>query len=373
VKREDIERSPEDPAALAAQASLRALVEQPVPSLSRAQARHLEQRIAARVEKLAAAARARAVRRRPTLGLVAAIAAALAAVATGIVLFTETPGPARVAAQVTALKGPIEIGSGAWKRSPPPLALVPVAPEEELRTGAGALARASLATGTAVEVGPSTRVTFATAQPLAAGLDETIALQEGRVSLDVPPLPRGVTLSVRTADATITVHGTRFSVERGAGLPGQVGETRVSVAEGRVAVHAGEIDRVLTRGQTWSSREAQAPVDAGLVEAPPAGTAPDGPAYDAGSSGADPGAPGEPPAKAGREPSRAPARTTLAAENALLQEAMEARRRGQPRRAIERIDRLLGRYPDSPLAEIARAERREAQETIAAGARERER
>jgi ferric-dicitrate binding protein FerR (iron transport regulator) len=358
-------RAAEDRAAQAAQASLRALIEQPVPSLSRAQIKHLEQRIAPRVEKLVARMadlRARNARRRRALAIAAAIAAALSVVSLGVVLLLRAPSAARVAAQVTVLKGSIEIASGRGKRSPPSLALVPIAGGEELCTSEGALARASLATGAAVEVGPSTRVRFTSGEPRPSGFDDTIALEEGRVSIDVPPLPAGVTLSVRTADTTVTVHGTRFAVERRVGPNGEPGETRVAVVEGRVAVRWGELERLLTRGQTWSSRDAEASVDAGVAETPPSrsGPAPDAPGRDE--------TPADPPSAA-REPARAPLRTTLKAENDLLEAAMEARRRGQPRRAIERIDRLLSRYPDSPLAEIARVERLEAQEMIAAGAR----
>ncbi|KYF86241.1 hypothetical protein BE20_29740, partial [Sorangium cellulosum] len=71
---------------------------------------------------------------------------------------------------------------------------------------------------------------------------------------------------------------------------------------------------------------------------------------------------GEP--RAPRDAREAPARASLTAENALLQSAMAARRGGQPGRAIERLDLLLGRYPDSPLAEIARVERLRAIEML---------
>ena len=48
---------------------------------------------------------------------------------------------------------------------------------------------------------------------------------------------------------------------------------------------------------------------------------------------------------------------------------MDARRRGQPRQALERLDRLLARYPDSPLSEIARVERLRALEMLGDRAR----
>ncbi|WP_199693563.1 hypothetical protein, partial [Sorangium cellulosum] len=68
MKQDDVDATPEErPAAPVVEASLRALVEQPVPPLPRAQARYLQQQIAGRIDRLAAeeaARRARAGRRR---------------------------------------------------------------------------------------------------------------------------------------------------------------------------------------------------------------------------------------------------------------------------------------------------------------------
>ncbi|WP_438027254.1 FecR domain-containing protein [Sorangium sp. So ce233] len=363
MKQDDVDATPDErPAAPGVEASLRALVEQPVPPLPRAQARYLQQQIAGRIDRLAAeeaARRARAARRRRAAIAAAALAAALAAAAAGVaVVFRARPLP-DAAAQVTALQGAVEIAAGDATRSPPSRALVPLTSGEELRTGEGAMAKASLATGATVEVGPSTRVRFT---PSGAGrdrFDDVVALDRGRISVDVPPLPAGVTLSVRTADAVVTVHGTRFSVERRPGAAGEAAETRVSVVDGRVAVRRGEVERFLSPGETWSSRDEEparpAEGQRGDPQAPPREQ--DGSARE-GAEGGAAGA-GEP-----REARGGPARASLAAENELLQGAMEARRQGQPRRAIERLDRLLGRYPDSPLAEIARVERLRAIEML---------
>ncbi|WP_437877152.1 FecR domain-containing protein [Sorangium sp. So ce513] len=358
MKQDHVDATPDDraaaPSADRVEASLRALVAQPVPPLPWAQARQLQQRIAGRIDRLAAeeaARRARAARRGRAAVAAAALAATLAAAAAGVAfVFRERPLP-DAAAQVTALEGVVEIAAGDATRAPPSLALVPLASGEELRTGEGALAKASLATGATVEVGPSTRVRFTPAGAGRGRLDDIVALDRGRISVDVPPLPEGVTLSVRTEDAVVTVHGTRFSVERRPGAAGEPAETRVAVAEGRVAVRGGEVERFLGPGETWSSRgeEPVRRLDPPAVE--PRGDAPaaeqDSAARDGGEGGA-----GE-----RRAPRGAPARASLAAENELLQGAMEARRQGQPGRAIERLDRLLSRYPDSPLAEIARVER----------------
>lgn len=365
MKHDDIDATPEDraaaPSADSVEASLRALVEQPVPPLPWAQARQLQQRIAGRIDRLAAeeaARRARAARRRRAAVRAAALAAALTAAAAGVAfVFRARPLP-DAAAQVTALQGAVEIAAGDATRAPPSLALVPLTSGEELRTGEGGMAKASLATGATVEVGPSTRVRFTPAGAGRGRLDDIVALDRGRISVDVPPLPEGVTLSVRTADAVVTVHGTRFSVERRPGAAGEPAETRVAVAEGRVAVRRDEVERFLGPGEAWSSRgegpvrrpDPPAAERGGDAPAPPRGAEQEGSAR-AGGDGGEGGA-GE-----RRAPRGAPARASLAAENELLQGAMEARRQGQPGRAIERLDRLLGRYPDSPLAEIARVER----------------
>ena len=60
--------------------------------------------------------------------------------------------------------------------------------------------------------------------------NRTLKLEHGRVVLDVDPLKPGSTLAVLTDDALVTVHGTRFLVERGAG------GTLVAVERGRVRV-----------------------------------------------------------------------------------------------------------------------------------------
>ena len=64
-----------------------------------------------------------------------------------------------------------------------------------------------------------------------AGRDQRLLrLEQGRVLLDVDPLPAGMTLAVVTDDARVTVHGTRFLVDRGAGA------TQVAVDRGLVRV-----------------------------------------------------------------------------------------------------------------------------------------
>jgi type III secretory pathway lipoprotein EscJ len=59
------------------------------------------------------------------------------------------------------------------------------------------------------------------------------------------------------------------------------------------------------------------------------------------------------------------ATSTLAAENALLADALRLRREHHPERALARLDELLARYPSSPLVPTVRAERQRLVEAIA--------
>lgn len=65
-----------------------------------------------------------------------------------------------------------------------------------------------------------------------ADRDTAIRLSRGRVTLRVPPMRPGSRLQVRTSDAEVTVHGTRFVVER----QDESDTTTVSVQEGLVEV-----------------------------------------------------------------------------------------------------------------------------------------
>ncbi len=85
--------------------------------------------------------------------------------------------------------------------------------------------------------------------------NHALLLASGRVSLDVPKLPAGSTLSVRTPDAEVRVHGTRFQVIR----TGK--ETQVSVVEGLVEVRPEGIGRpaqMLEAGESATIASAEA-------------------------------------------------------------------------------------------------------------------
>ncbi len=84
---------------------------------------------------------------------------------------------------------------------------------------------------------------------------QTLLLPLGRVFVEVPKLPAGSTLSVRTPDAEVRVHGTRFQVTR----TGK--DTQVQVVEGLVEVRPEGIGRpvqMLRAGESATVGSAEA-------------------------------------------------------------------------------------------------------------------
>lgn len=196
----------------------------------------------------------------------------------------------------------------------------------EVRTGPGGAARATLATGAVVEMSEASHVRFES-ESGAPWTGDRVELAAGRIQVSVPKLGPGHDLRVRTELATVIVHGTRFAVVS------EKDATRVSVTEGLVEVDSKTGVRMLTAGMSVV-------VPAGAA-APP----------ETSSKAALPAAPDEPTTRT------TGATSTLAAENALLAEAMRLRRDRQSARAIELLDELLARYPASPLVETAKVER----------------
>jgi ferric-dicitrate binding protein FerR (iron transport regulator) len=83
----------------------------------------------------------------------------------------------------------------------------------------------------------------------------SVLLSSGRVFVDVPKLPPGASLSVRTPDAEVRVHGTRFAVAR------TEKDTQVQVVEGVVEVRPEGIGRpvqILRAGESTSVGSAEA-------------------------------------------------------------------------------------------------------------------
>jgi hypothetical protein len=206
-----------------------------------------------------------------------------------------------------------------------------------VETGDGS-ASLVFASGARASVGASTSLGVE-----AAGLErrEALSLARGTVDVEVPKLAQPVEFSVRTPDATVVVHGTRFAVRvdpdaRGGQL------THVIVTRGLVSV--------LSRGQqSWVRAGEEWP-----AAAPPALLDPE----------PDPATPEA--AKIEQTLRRAArvsaqrayrARRSLAAENRMFAAAMAKHKAGDLSGALQEIDRLIRQYPDTLLLQEARVER----------------
>ncbi|MBN1605904.1 MAG: FecR domain-containing protein [Polyangiaceae bacterium] len=166
-----------------------------------------------------------------------------------------------------------------------------------------------------------------------------VSLNLGQLDVRVPHLTRGDAFSVVTPQATVTVHGTAFTVEVSR-VPDGASRTCVRVSEGAVVVRHTSGEDTVVPGESWGCREAIA------RDAAPA-----------------------PPARAPEPSSTSPARvarrnqgtdsntraSTLGAEAALLQKALGAERDGDLATAEHWLVTLLRSYPESVVAPDARA------------------
>jgi ferric-dicitrate binding protein FerR (iron transport regulator) len=319
-------------------ARLRALVRQPVVPPPADYARELRERTVEAIEgqhvrsqkaSLARARRRRVFARAATVACAAAVLAVLSGV--GVASWHERRA-SRDGAGIVGVEGEaLLVHEGAVRAIGGPRS-APLAEGDELRTGEGARASATLSDGATVQIGGSARLRFHRSPGGSRSKrHDRIELSAGKVELSVPKLAPDDELSVSTDDALVVVHGTKFSVERVAS-PGARAVTRVSVSEGRVAVVADGREHVLVGGDTWIVPQPAAPTE--LPETSPA-------------SGAAPSAP---------PPLESPT-STLAKENALLAGAMAERAQHHSARALALIDDLLRTYPASPLVETARVDR----------------
>jgi ferric-dicitrate binding protein FerR (iron transport regulator) len=315
--------------------ALREWTEQPVPPIPAADARELRGRVVARMDaglaERRAARTASSIRRR----WFASAIAACGVLATGLGLWRAHAVAAASRVVVEGVADATEIGADGMTHAL--IGSAPFGPDDELRTAMEGSAVASLPTGARVVVGPSSRLRF-DGRHADGHIRDRIDLVVGRIGVTVPKLAAGDEVRVHTDGATVIVHGTKFSVERTAAAPGQPVRTRVAVTEGRVAVQTDAGEAILMPGQSWSE---PLPAD---EDAASGGRA-------SGGANAPPGTP-----------------STLAAENALLAEALRLARNHHPDDALSRLDALLTLYPDSPLVETARAERTRILEAAKPGA-----
>ena len=141
--------------------------------------------------------------------------------------------------------------SGALHRLTPERALSPgeeIGEREAVRTARGSRAVLRLRDGSTVEMGERAEVSVAV-----RGQDMTVHLARGSIIVEAAKRRTG-RLLVASADCTVAVTGTVFSVNRG--LKG----SRVSVLEGQVRVAQEDSEAVLAPGQQWASSEAMGQV-----------------------------------------------------------------------------------------------------------------
>lgn len=187
-------------------------------------------------------------------------------------------------------------------------------------------------------------------------------LEHGEVSLQVPPLGPARSLVVRTADAWVRVHGTRFAVRLPSGTNAQ---TCVQVSEGRVEVRRSGRTRFLGAGQAWGCPSSQPPARRTETAA---GKSSDG-SQDAQAAVPQLEEPQALHTKAGRRGKRRHSRrlsatlpdasqtlgaSALAKQNQLLARGLAAERTGDVQQAQRSFRQLLSEYPNSPLAADAR-------------------
>jgi hypothetical protein len=324
---------------------MRAFVQQPVDAMPPLQVRFLRERTVHDLERYRArllGARAVRVKWIRTLLMAAAACAAVAVWVHGL-------GPHGLAAhraavvEVVPVVGTASANIGGVDRVLATSTQALLDSGDELRTGPDALARASLPTGTVVDIGSSADVRFDPGGgPGQTSLRDRIELAMGKVHVRVPKLKGGDEVSVLAAGVAVVVHGTEFSVERLiSAKPGEPGVTRIAVTEGEVVVYTSTEKRVLAAGAVLIVMVPSEPIDRAAHP-----SAPSPPNTQPMSSG--PSAP---------QPSLGVGSSTLATENELLAEAMRLRREHESQRALTRLRELLDRHPHSPLAETARVER----------------
>lgn len=219
-----------------------------------------------------------------------------------------------------------------------------------------------------VHLSPATKLTV----PQATLVEERYRLALGRVDVSVDKSSRiARSVVVETPNAEVVVHGTVFAV--GVSPRAQHTVTDVSVTRGSVWVLANGVQvALLGPGQHWSSETqlaSGANTPSSAQPATPATQKVDSangdvaPATDASSSSH----------ALRREPTTAEAKaSTLAEQERMFQEAIDARNRGDDPHAVELFTRLVARYPSYEEAEVQlfRAQKRLGQTAAAAaGAR----
>jgi hypothetical protein len=187
----------------------------------------------------------------------------------------------------------------------------------------------------------------------AARASEALFLATGAVDVEVPKLDPTRGFSVETPDARVTVHGTHFIVRVEGSASGP--RTHVEVAHGIVSVQHGGREVFLTAGQEWPKPE-PAPAPPSVVAPTPSTL--NAPVIDAGAPEEDEAElPAAEPDKRATPPRKHFDSRQLADQNRRFARAMNAKKSGASAVALRELDRLVRRYPGSPLTQEVRVER----------------
>jgi FecR protein len=205
----------------------------------------------------------------------------------------------------------------------------------ELVTAAGASARLRTADGLSVELFERSRLAL---PGLGQAPSRSVALLAGSIRCDVPQLAAGQEFAVTTPDATVVVRGTAFSVMV-SGMA-DAARTCVRVERGLVVVQSRDTQSLVGPGQSWGC--ASPTTAASAISSLPASVPPR-----------------VAPIIRSPKPEERSARDsrpegTLEEQNRLFQAGLAAERAGDKPAARLALERLLSRYPASPLAADAR-------------------
>ena len=206
--------------------------------------------------------------------------------------------------------------------------------------------------GTALEVDPRSEL-----QLVRADVERWFRLARGAVSAHVTKLKAGERFVVATPDAEVEVRGTRFQVTV---VPpdeacGQGVVTRVAVSEGVVVVRSLGHEVRVEAGHHWPLGCPERT----LLPVPPAPERPTVSVRHAPTHASSAHV-----SSATSEPAESVSASTLATENDLFSSALKAGRAGDRREAVELLDVLLARFPQSPLRQSAESARAKLSEPL---------
>jgi hypothetical protein len=291
----------------------------------------------------AAAGRRKDRRLRKVVAVLSVAAAVLCVFGIGRYL-THRSHAAAVAARdaasgVRALSGTVTLVNAA---GPTTISQASIEVGDALSTAADGRAELKLSDLVVAELDGSSELSMVT--PTASA--HRVRLDRGHLHAKVNDRPSAAPkLVVETPNVDVVVTGTVFQVDVTPGRNAREFVTVVSVTKGRVVVrHGAQVLAAVAAGQTWSSSPAVTAVRETDVDARIGGA----PALNATRSSAH---------KLITPAPRSARPGTLAEENELFQNAVDARNGGDDRAEADRLAALLNRYPRSQLAGEARVER----------------